>query len=257
MENISIVDKIRNGLVDCNNQQLFLSTVLKGLMLRLNRSIKIRDIFIPHMIINTGDDVVWLMEKEYDYSKEPLEITNEQYIYNTLPRCIVTPQGINIMADQLSCPYTTGEFQVEYEDNLYTLCGEYRRVPLKIGVDLKYHLDTFTDLLECMQHIITKMAFIQNYNITYMGQVITCSYHIPESLEGEWQAEMDGTTNDEKNRILPVSLEVESNLPVFDHHTVSEINRITHPIDTIKIPGDETIQRDLATGKGYRGPQKR
>lgn len=57
-----IVAKLRKEELDCNDSQLFFSTLIKGLMKDLNKLIKIRNIPVPHMIINTGDDTMWLLE---------------------------------------------------------------------------------------------------------------------------------------------------------------------------------------------------
>ena len=53
-----------------------------------------------------------------------------------------------------------------------------------------------------------------------MGQQIICSYKIPDQFEGEFLTELDGTTQDNRNRTLSISLEVETNLPVYAGGTV-------------------------------------
>lgn len=253
MEAKELVEKIKKGELDCNNQQLFFSFLLKGLLLHLNQQIKIRNLQVPHMIIHTGDDTMWLMEKEYDYSKEPYEITNEQYIYQVTPRCTVSPGSIDILTDQVSNPYTRGNFQMEVDSQLWTLNGEFRRMPLKMSVDLKYYLDSFSDMLELMQHIVSKLAFINVYKIVYMGQAIQSSYTIPTSLQDEHMVEMDGTTQDNKDRIVSLTLEIESNLPVFNPETVVVPTPIIHPIQKMTNKGNEIATRNAATRSGHRG----
>ena len=105
-------------------------------------------------------------------------------------------------------------------DNLYNLCGEFRRLPLKLSVELKYFTDSFRDLLELIQQVLTNLAFIRTYNITYMGQMISCSYKIPDSFSGEHLTELDGKTQDDKSHTLPLTIEVEANLPVFEKRTI-------------------------------------
>ena len=63
-------------------KKLFFAILVKGLMLKLNKDISIRDIPIPHIIVHTGSDALYLEKKGYDNSVEPLEISNENYIYN-------------------------------------------------------------------------------------------------------------------------------------------------------------------------------
>lgn len=220
MEVKEIVEKIRKGEIDINNQELFFSTLIKGLILKLNEDISIRGIPVPHIIVHTGSDALYLERKGYDQSIEPLEISNENYIYNITPRCVVNPGGIDLIADQLTNPYILGQLQYDSGDNLYNLVGEFRRLPLKLSVELKYFTDSYRDLLELIQQTLTNLAFIRTYHITYMGQQITCSYKIPEAFSGEHITELDGKTQDDKCHTLPLTIEVETNLPVFAHQTI-------------------------------------
>lgn len=215
-----ILEKIRKGEIDINNQELFFSNLIKGLMLKLNKDISIRGIPVPHIIVHTGSDSLYLEHKGYDQSIEPLEVSNENYIYNISPRCVVTPGGITLLQDQVTNPYTLGQLQYDSGDNLYNLCGEFRRIPLKLTVELKYFTDSYRDMLELVQQTITNLVFIRTYDITYMGQKIACSYKIPESFTNEHITELDGKTTDDKYHKLPISIEVETNIPVFEKRTI-------------------------------------
>lgn len=244
----NIVDKIVRGEIDINNQSLFFPIVIKGLILKLNEQLGIRGVKIPHFILHTGDDTMYLSVKGQDASIEPLQISNEDYVYNIVPRCIVTVGGLNIESDQLTSPYVQGLLQYESDDNLYTLSGEFRRVPVRLSVDCKYYVDSWTDSMELMQQIISKLAFIQTYNISYLGQRIICSYGIPTDLKSDYTAELDGTTSDNKLRTLEISLEIETNFPVWAPKTIVpnslRITKINHteyisgsPISTRIIDG--------------------
>lgn len=220
MEVKEIVEKIRKGEIDINNQELFFSTLIKGLILKLNEDISIRGIPVPHIVVHTGSDALYLEKKGQDQSIEPLTISNENYIYNIIPRCVVNPGGIDLIVDQLTNPYILGQLQYDGGDNLYNLVGEFRRLPLKLNVELKYFTDSYRDLLELVQQTLTNLAFIRTYHITYMGQQITCSYKIPETFSGEHITELDGKTQDDKSHTLPLTIEVETNLPVFEKRTI-------------------------------------
>lgn len=220
MKNDDIIERIRKGEIDINNQELFFSTLIKGLILKLNEDISIRGIPIPHVIIHTGSDALYLEKKGQDQSVEPLSISNENYIYSIIPRCVVNPGGVDILIDQLTNPYILGQLQYDSGDNLYNLTGEFRRLPLKLNVELKYFTDSYRDLLELIQQILTNLAFIRTYHITYMGQQITCSYKIPEAFSGEHITELDGKTQDDKYHTLALTIEVETNLPVFEKRTI-------------------------------------
>lgn len=221
-----IIDDIRNGVLDCNNQELFMKLVLKGFLADINNELKIRGNKLPHFIINVGDDLFFLNQKKYDYSKEPLEVTNENYIYNTIPRCMVNPQGIDLPTDQLTSPYTRGIFEYQSETDIYTFSAEFRRIPLKLTVDLAYYLDTFTDTMELIQQYLSKLIFIRTYNINYMGNVICCSYKVPESFSDNHTFEFTGNTTDNVNKNVELSIEIETNIPIFSPKTVADMNKV-------------------------------
>ena len=224
-----LVERIRKGEVDINNQSLFFPIVIKGLLLKLNEDISIRGEKIPHFILHTGDDTMYLSVKGQDASIEPLEISNEDYVYNAIPRCIVTVEGLNIESDQLTSPYIHGQLQYDADDELHTLVGEFRRTPLKLSVGCKYYVDSWRDAMELSQQIISKLAFIRTYNVSYLGQAIKCSYTIPTDLKDDYTMELDGTTQDNKARTLEMSLEVETNFPTWEPRTIiSDGDRIVY-----------------------------
>lgn len=241
---MDVVKYFAENNIDPNNQQLFFSKLIKSFMLDLKRLIKIRGIEVPHMILNTGDDTMWVLEKEYNYSLERAtgEVSNEQFVYNIVPRCIVTPQGLDLMPEQLTNPYTRGNFQMEIDNKLYTLNGEYRRVPFKMAFGMKYVLDSFTDSLEMFQHIISKLSFIRTFKFIYMGQTMIASYQIPNQWKGEYQTEISSANNtDSRNRIIDIDVEVESMFPVFSERTITDIKLIAKPKVTGNIFINDTI----------------
>lgn len=220
LKQIDIVEKIRRSEIDINNQELFFSALIKGLMIKLNKDISIRGIPVPHLIVHTGSDALYLEQKGQDYSLEPMQVSNENYVYNIVPRCVVNPGGIDLMPEQLTNPYIQGQLQYESEDSIINLAGEVRRLPIKLTVELKYFTDSYRDMLELVQQTLTKLAFIRTYYITYMGQAVVCSYKIPESFSGEHITELDGTTQDEKCHTLSLSIEIETTLPVYTPETI-------------------------------------
>jgi hypothetical protein len=226
----NVVNDIRNGVLDVNIQELFVSSLIKGLLYNLNKDIKIRNISVPHMILHTGDDRMWLETKGYDASIEPLTISNENNVYSIIPKCIVTPSSIDLDINQLTSPYSIGTLQYEVKsgDNMgvYALSGEFRRMPIKISVDLKYYTDSYTDMLELIQYIISNLVFIRTFNIVYMGQKIKCSYKIPENFGEEHTMEIDGAVSENREHSLNLSIEVESNIPVFNNKTIAPANLV-------------------------------
>ena len=221
-----VVENIRKGEIDINNIDPFFSTLIKGLLSKLDNDIKIRNNPVPHFILSTGDDTMYLNAKGYDYSKDLHEISNESGIYNIIPRCIVNPGGISLQPDQLSSPYSFGSLQYENETGMYSLCGEFRRIPMTLSCDIKYYLDSYKDLLDITQQIISKLSFVRTFNFVYMGQTIKCSYQIPTDLEGETNIEMDGTTTDGKTKTLSLSLTIETTYPIWAEKTIMSKDKL-------------------------------
>ena len=214
-----IIEMVRRGEIDINNQELFFSALIKGLLDKLDDKISIRNNSVPHFIIHTGDDTMYLNAKGYNNKYEVLNISVDE-IYNIIPRCIVAPGSIDLSPDQLSSPYTQGTLQFEYDDMLYSLSGEFRRMPIKLSCEIKYYIDSYKDMLALIQQAVSKLAFIQTFNITYMGQLIKCSYKIPDSFGEEHTMDIDGSTTDSKLKTLTLSLEVESVFPVWNERTI-------------------------------------
>lgn len=211
--------KIVKGEIDVNNQELFMSSLFKALIYNLNHQMLLRDKSIPHFILNTGDDIMYLENKGQDNSKEPYQVSNEDYVYNSVPRCIVNLGGIEVLEDQITSPYSRGEFEITADDILQAFSAEFRRMPLKFSVTLKYYLDSFTDVLSVTQYIITKLLFIRTFKFDYLGQIIEASYKVPTSFDNEKNITFDGGTTEQKLRTIELTLDVETNMPVYDERT--------------------------------------
>ena len=84
---LKVVEDIRTGNLDINVQDLFLSIVIKGFLKNINNDIKVRGEGVPHYIMHTGDDRMFLLERGYDNSIEPLNISNEKNtVYDIIPK---------------------------------------------------------------------------------------------------------------------------------------------------------------------------
>ena len=212
---------ILNGTLDINAQEIFFGALIKGLLWNLNDNVKVRGISVPHIIVNTGDDKMYLAVKGQDFSVEPGEVSNENYVTNIIPRCIVTPGAINLLLDQLSSPYTRGTYNItNSEQAAYN--SEFRRMPFKFSFTLKYYFNSFTDALEAVQSVISNFAVVKNYSFVYMGQKINCSYTIGDAYSIEKTLEFDGLSSDAKYRTFEFDIEVESNYPLFYSRTTIE-----------------------------------
>lgn len=230
MNSSKIAEIIRKGDLDINVQDLFLSIVIKGLLANLKNDIKIRNKPVPHYILHTGDDRMFLEARGYDASVEPAVLSNENNIYDIIPKCIVNPSNIDLDTAQLTAPYSLGTLQYEHTEGdyagLYTLKGEFRRLPMKVNFDLKYYVNSYTDMLELIQYVVSNLAFIRTYDIMYMGQKIKCSYKIPDSFGEEHTMDIDGSFQDNRDHTLSITVEVETNIPIFNNRTIMPSDRI-------------------------------
>ena len=92
-------------------------------------------------------------------------------------------------------------------------------------VDLKYYLDTFSDVLFVTQKIISEMLFIRTFKFEYLGQTIQASYKVPTAYSHDKNITFDGGTTEQKLRTIEISLDVETNIPVFDERTAIELDK--------------------------------
>lgn len=247
------INDLRLGKVDCNNQDLFFSKLLKGLMRKLQEDMTIRGESIDHMMIHTGDDTFWILRKHHSQIQNLTEQTNEDALYMTVPRAVVTAGAISLLPDQMTNPYARGVFQIDDEDGLRSYSAEMRRMPHTISVSVKYVVPNFRDVLELTQHMMTKLAFIRTFSFMYLGQEIPVSYKIPEQVDGEHLAELDGTTSDDKDRMITFDLEVESVMPVFNYPSITPLSSvITKPQWTVDT-GTDVETRKITERSGYTG----
>lgn len=252
-----IINAIRKEELDCNNQASFFGSLIKAFIASLNDSIYIREKPVPHMIINTGDDLMWLAAKDYDI-KDP--VSNEDYIYNTIPRCIVTPGDINIQTDQLTTPYSRGIFQIENSGFLLDVNSEFRRMPLVINIGLKYILASFGDMLELVQQSISKLMFTRTFKFSYMGQVMYASYNIPTSISDQHITELAGDTQDPKVHTIELTIEIECGMPVYEPKTATLNKYIARTPNNLHIKGPviaDNVHREATDVPGYRGHNTR
>lgn len=241
---VKIRQDIQTGKIDINNQQAFFKNLMRALITKLNSQFTCRGTSIPHYILNSGDDIMYLENKGQNASIEPYEVSNENYIYTTIPRCIINPEGIEFLGDQLTSPYSFGQFQYSSENgDLIQFSAEFRRMPFKMTVELKYYFDTMTDVFEYVQQVFSRTLSIQTFQFQYLGQTITSSYQVPTGYNPEVNITFDGATTDSKYRVLSISLEVESNFPYYNNRTVVEnSNTISIYTNALKIYKDDSTR---------------
>lgn len=225
-EATEIAQRIRKGELDINSASLFFLLLTRGLVKALDMYVKVRGQGVPHYVLHSGDDIMFLQNKGQDLSIEPFEVSNEDYVYSAVPRCVVTPGSIDMKYDQLTNPFILGRCQYETPDGLYDLAAEVRRMPVSVRYSLKYETGGYVDMMELIQQIICNMSVVRIFNIQYMGQSITCSYTLPSAADEEHMMELSGDTKESKNKTLSLDLEVESNLPIYDNKTAMSFDSV-------------------------------
>lgn len=235
--------QIINGEIDPNNSELFFGNMLKGALLFLNDTVKLRGKQVPHFILNTGDEVLYreLMHYEYDKTK----ITDEDFIYNAIPRCLVTPADVTVEGDQLTQPYSRGVFEIEKDGHLYEFSAETRRLPIKTTIGLKYYVDSFSDALALSQMIMTNVATIRIYKFSYMGETMEASLTFPDSVQTEHPTELSFDTEN-RYKTLTLELELSTNMPVYNVRTAVETGAVIKTWDNnigVAVTGEEYIAR--------------
>lgn len=215
----NFIQDIKTNVIDVNTLESFFGILTKGFLFTLNKKLSLRGKPIPHYILNTGDDIMYLEVKGHDMSIEPSEVSNEDFIYSQVPRCIVTPGSITILTDQLTAK-STGTFQVEHDGHLAGIVSDFRRYPIKMTHSLKYYFDSYSDAMIMAQQMIANEAFVNTFEVSYLGQRIFCSYMLPDSEDIQKTIEFDGLTTDSKLRTIELDLEVETNYPVLYPATV-------------------------------------
>lgn len=245
MDERDIIKQLKTGEIDCNASELFFPILIKGVIISLNNIIKVRDIPVPHYILHTGTDIMYLENKGQDASIPITDVTtnsNESYIYSIIPRCIIQPKGINVSEDELTSPYSRGVFQMAYKDNINTYNAEFRRLPIVMSMDLNYYTDSYTDMLNLIQSILCNILFVKTFDITYLGQDIKCSYKVPTDLSSDHIIEITGDTTDSRLHNLQLSIDVETQLPVYNSRTAVPADKIiSKPVYSINNDHYEVI----------------
>lgn len=231
MDAKEIRKKIIEGEIDPNNMELFYGDMIKACILYLNDHIKLRDKSIPHYIMNTGDEIMFRDAQNYTYSRN--EITGEDNMYSEIPRCIIDIDTITTMPDQLSSPYVRGVYELTYDDTLYEFTAEVRRMPCSITINLTYYIDSYTDCLRLSQKLLTELGYIRLFKFCYLGEDVMCSMKLPDSASIDHPTTLSFDT-DNRFKKLTLSIDIESNLPIYDNRTTIESDMvITKTVNSI------------------------
>ena len=223
-----------------NRDERFFSIVIKGLLSWLNRNIVLYNKSVNHFIFNTGSSYLYMESNGYEYSVT--ETTGEDSIYMKLPRCIVEISDINIPMEELSAPFSRGNYERRSGNQLQGFNAEIRRLPIEITINMKYYLSNFNETIILLQELIDKLVFQRYFNITYLGKVVQCSIEFPANYNPELN-KIDMSSPEPTQRNITLDIKICTNYPLIDTRT--------------EIPTDKVISQfghnvDLYL-KGFKG----
>lgn len=203
-----------DGLADEDDR--FFSLVIKGAIAFLSRNIVMYGKPINHFIFNTGSSYLYIESNGYSYSTS--EVSGEDSIYVTMPRCVVDIDGISVITDELTQPFIRGTYERRVNTDLVGMNAEMRRLPFEINLKCRYVFSTYNEAMVVMEEIFSKLVFSRYYNITYLGNVIKCSIDFP----GEQSIEInkiDMTSSETSQKSIELNLKITTSYPSIDERT--------------------------------------
>lgn len=244
-----IQEKIMTGEINPNLTESFFGECIKAALLWMNDHISLKGRKIPHFIMNTGDEMMYreLMNYYYDRGQG---VTDEDFVYNTVPRCVVSPGAMNTLPDQLTQPYSRGVFEIEVDDSLYEFSAETRRLPIQISLSLKYIIDSFTDCLSLTQSFFTGLLYIQTFKFVYMGETVVCSLKMPDGVDVEKLSTVEFGTEG-RFKTINIELTLDTNIPVYDPRTAVSTDRIITKVDNNIGRDNGDIDDDIYVKRKY------
>lgn len=209
-----------------NRDERFFSIVMKGLISWLNRNILMYNKSINHFIFNTGSSYLYVESNGYEYNVS--EVTGEDSMYMQLPRCIIEINSVHVPMEELTSPFSRGNYERRDGNLIRGYNAEIQRLPLEISIKLSYYLGTFNESLILLQEIIDKIVFQQYFNVTYLGNIIQCSIQFQADAQTQIN-KIDMTSPDPNQRLIELEITVDTNYPVINERS--------------EIPTDKVIEK--------------
>lgn len=223
-----------------NRDERFFAIVIKGFLSWLNRNIVLYNKSVNHFIFNTGSSYLYIESNGYEYNVS--ETTGEDTMYMKLPRCLVEISDINIPMEELSAPFSRGNYERRSGNQLCGFNAEMRRLPIEITINMKYYLSNFNETVVLLQELIDKLVFQRYFNITYLGKVLQCSIEFPANYNPEIN-KIDMSSPDPNQRNITLDVKICTNYPLIDVRTEiptdKVISQFGHEID-LYLKGTET-----------------
>jgi hypothetical protein len=215
-----------------NRDERFFSLVIKGLLSWLNRNIVLYNKSINHFIFNTGSSYLYVESNGYEYKVS--ETTGEDTMYMKLPRCLIEISDINIPMEELSAPFSRGNYERRSGNQLQGFNAEIRRLPIELTINMKYYLSNFNETIVLLQELIDKLVFQRYFNIIYLGKIVQCSIEFPANYNPELN-KIDMSSPEPNQRNITFDIKICTNYPLIDTRTEiptdKVISKFGHEID--------------------------
>jgi hypothetical protein len=200
-----------------NRDDRFFAIILKGALAWLNKNILMYDEPIQHYIYNTGSSYLYIESNGYEFSWN--ETTGEDQMYMKLPRCICNIDNISIPLEELTSPFSMGNYERLSSDNtIKGYAAEIRRIPIQMSISLDYYLSNFNESIILIQEFIDKILFQKYFNVIYLGNQLQCSIEFPQDFNIELN-KIDMTSPDVNQKHINIKLNIETNYPQINLRT--------------------------------------
>jgi len=222
-----------------NRDERFFSIIIKGLISWLNRNILMYDKSINHFIFNTGSSYLYMESNGYEYNLQ--ETTGEDTMYMQLPRCLIEFSNLRIPTEELTAPFSRGNYERRDGNLIRGYNAEIRRLPIEMDIRLQYFLATYNELLVLLQELIDKLVFQKYYNITYLGNIIQCSIEFPAEQQIQIN-KIDMSAPDPNQKTIELNIIISTNYPLINERTA---------VPTDKVIGSYGYEIDLDNNTNY------
>lgn len=206
-----------------NRDDRFFAVVIKGVIAWFNKNIVMYNKPINHFILDTGSAYLYVENNGYEYTIN--ETTGEDMMYMQMPRCIIEVSNISFPQEELTSPFSRGNYERRSGNNIKGFNAEIRRLPVEISLNLKYVFSNFNESIVVLQELIDKIIYQHYFRITYLGQIIQCSIEFPADTNPEIN-QIDMTSVDVNQKNLTLDVKVCTNYPIINERTEIATNAI-------------------------------
>ena len=233
-----------------NRDERFFAILVKGLLSWLNRNIVLYNKSINHFIFNTGSSYMYVESNGYEYVW--CETTGEDQIYMHMPRCLVELGSIDILLEELSQPFSRGNYERKSGNLINGYNAEIKRIPISMDVTLKYTLANFNESIILVQELIDSLVFQKYFSISYLGQTIQCSIEFSANFNIQLN-QIDMESKETNKKIIELPLKIETNYPIINTRSEIKTDKIisefNHIVQNYKGDPDENTSVKLDQDK--------